>query len=111
MNLLPSHPILSCQGAGALEKRVLGGDETKEWSAMLRAGAAIAAAVRRDFEEIGGFRANGRVFVLAGKGHNGGDALIAARIILEKFPGARAEVLFAFGQRGLRPLATRAWRE
>jgi NAD(P)H-hydrate epimerase len=106
-----SHPILSCKEAGALEKRLLGGDETSEWPAMLRAGAAIAAAVLRDSEEIGGFRAGGRVLVLVGKGHNGGDALIAARITLEKFPAARAEVLFVFGERKLRPLAARAWQE
>jgi NAD(P)H-hydrate epimerase len=49
--------------------------------------------------------------VLVGKGHNGGDALIAAQALLEKFPSARAEVLFVFGVRPLRPLAARAWRE
>ena len=78
---------------------------------MQRAGRAIAAAALRDFREIGGFPAGGRVLVLAGKGHNGGDALIAAHAILEKFSGARAEVVFTFGSRALRPLAARAWRE
>lgn len=106
-----AHPILSCAEAGTLEKRVLGGDEAKEWAAMQRAGRALAAAVLRDAEEIGGFRADGRLLVLAGKGHNGGDALIAARAILERFPHARAEVCFVFGERTLRPLARRAWRE
>jgi NAD(P)H-hydrate epimerase len=71
----------------------------------------VAAAALADFEEIGGFPEKGRVLVLAGKGHNGGDSLIAARTILERFPGARAEVLFALGERALRPLARRAWRE
>jgi len=37
MNRPASHPILSCQEAGALEKRLLGGDEGKEWPAMLQA--------------------------------------------------------------------------
>ena len=78
---------------------------------MRRAGGAIAAAVGRDFQEIGAFPAVGRVLVLAGKGHNGGDALIAAQAILEQFPRMRAEVRFAFGSRALRPLAARAWRE
>ena len=106
-----SHPILTCAEARDVEQKIFGGDEAKEWPAMQRAGRAIAAAVLRDFEEIGGFPANGRVLVLAGKGHNGGDALIAAHAILEEFPAARAEVIFVFGERALRPLAARAWRE
>lgn len=111
MNLLPSHPILSCHEARQCEDRLFGGEEEREWPAMQRAGQAIAAAVGRDLREVGGMRADGRVLVLAGKGHNGGDALIAARAMLADFPAARAEVLFAFGSRRLRPLAARAWRE
>jgi hydroxyethylthiazole kinase-like uncharacterized protein yjeF len=104
-------PILSCAEAAAFEQRLFGGDEGREGPAMERAGAALAQAVLRDFREIGGFPAAGRILVLAGKGHNGGDALITARRILEGFPGARADVVFVFGERGQRPLAQRAWRE
>ena len=78
---------------------------------MQRAGRAVAAAVLSDYEEIGEFPPKGRVLVLVGKGHNGGDALIAAQAILERFPGMQAEVIFAFGSRALRPLAARAWQE
>jgi NAD(P)H-hydrate epimerase len=106
-----SHPVLTCDEARSLEAGLFDGDEAAEWSAMHRAGAAIADEVLRDFEEIGSFPADGRVLVLVGKGHNGGDALIAAQRLAERFPGARAEVVFAFGERMLRPLATRAWRE
>lgn len=110
--MLPgSQPIVSCDEARRIEDAIFGGNETKEWPAMQRAGRAIAAAVRRDFEELGGFPAAGRILVLAGKGHNGGDALIAAQALLEIFPAAQASVLFAFGERALRPLAARAWRE
>lgn len=111
MNLPPSHPILSCAAAGAFEKRFFGGDAGHEWAAMQQAGRAIATAVRHDFAEIGGFRGDGRILVLAGKGHNGGDALIAARTLLQAFPGARAEVRFVFGERALRPLAAQAWQQ
>jgi NAD(P)H-hydrate epimerase len=104
-------PILTCEAAQALEAKLLAGAETQEWAAMLRAGRAIARAVLRDAEEHGGFSANMRMLVLAGKGHNGGDALIAARQILQQFPEATAEVVFAFGERALRPLAAKAWRE
>ncbi|MBL9189075.1 MAG: bifunctional ADP-dependent NAD(P)H-hydrate dehydratase/NAD(P)H-hydrate epimerase [Opitutaceae bacterium] len=111
MKTPPSHPILSSDETRSLEAKLFAGDEALEWSAMQRAGRAIAAAVLRDFQELGGFPAAGRILVLAGKGHNGGDALIAAQAILAQFPAARAEVIFAFGSRALRPLAARAWRD
>jgi NAD(P)H-hydrate epimerase len=105
-----AHPVLTNEEARELEGRLFGGDEAKEWPAMQRAGRAIAEAILRDFQEIGGFPANGRILVLVGKGHNGGDALIATQAILEKFPQAQADVVFVFGQRALRPLAARAWQ-
>ena len=105
-----AHPVLLCDEAKALETRMFGGDEAKEWPAMQRAGRAIADAVLRDFLEMGGFPAAGRILVLAGKGHNGGDALLAAQAILERWPAATAEIVFVFGSRCLRPLATRAWQ-
>jgi hydroxyethylthiazole kinase-like uncharacterized protein yjeF len=108
---LSSHPILTCDEARALEERLFAGDETREWAAMQAAGRAVAAAVLDDFKEIGGFPADGRVLVLAGKGHNGGDALLATHAILARFPAARADIVFAFGERAMRPLAARAWRE
>ena len=113
MSALPaSDPILSCAEARAFEAARFGGDEALEWPAMQRAGRALAAAVLRDFLEIGGFPpAEGRVLVLAGKGHNAGDALLAAGELLKDFPGATVDVLFIFGERALRPLAARAWRE
>jgi ADP-dependent NAD(P)H-hydrate dehydratase / NAD(P)H-hydrate epimerase len=111
MNSGWSDPILTCAAARALEARLFGGDEEREWAAMQRAGAGVARAVLTDFREIGGFPDGGRVLVLAGKGHNGGDALLAAKAILGQFPAAQATVLFACGERALRPLAARAWRE
>jgi hydroxyethylthiazole kinase-like uncharacterized protein yjeF len=107
---IPSVPVLSPDAALALETALLGGDERKEWKAMVQAGRSVAQGILRDFEEIGGFPAGGRILVLAGKGNNTGDALIAAREILERHPKAEADVLFAFGPRGLKPLAARGWR-
>src|SRR5581483_11497421 len=111
MSLPASAPILSCAEARAREKKLFAGDEAAEWKAMQRAGRAIGGGVLADFAEIGGFSPAGRLLVLAGKGHNAGDALLAAKFILEKYPAARAEVIFAFGERSLRPLAARAWQE
>lgn len=106
-----SHPVFSCKEALAWERRLLVGGETAEWAAMRRAGAAVARGLERDAREIGGVPAAARVLVLAGKGHNGGDALLAARELLRDRPAARATVLPVFGERAWRPLAARAWRE
>ena len=78
---------------------------------MRNAGRAIAEAALRDLGEVGGWPPSGRLLVLVGKGHNGGDALIAAQAVLARHPESRADVVFVFGSRGLRPLAARAWRE
>ena len=110
MNPAWSDPILSCPEAKALEARLFGGNEEHEWAAMERAGAGVAAAVLEDFKEIGGLPSTGRVLVLAGKGHNGGDALLAAATILTSHPAASADIVFVLGERALRPLAARAWR-
>ncbi|MBM3856054.1 MAG: NAD(P)H-hydrate dehydratase, partial [Verrucomicrobia bacterium] len=107
----PSHPILLSADAQRLESRLMGGDEAREWPAMQLAGRALARAICRDSAEIGGLRTDGRLLALVGKGHNGGDALIATQALLERFPAAQADVLFAFGSRALRPLAARAWQE
>jgi len=109
--MVVAHPILTCAEAKDFEAAFFGGDEEREWAAMQKAGAAVGEAVLKDFLEIGGFPSAGRVLVLAGKGHNAGDALIAARKIRELHPQACIEVRFVFGERVLRPLAQRAWRE
>jgi hydroxyethylthiazole kinase-like uncharacterized protein yjeF len=110
MSLSSSIPILICAEASAWEKKLFAGDEAAEWAAMQRAGGAVGAAVLLDFLEIGGFPPAGRLLVLVGKGHNGGDALLAAKFILGENPLASAGVIFAFGERTLRPLARRAWQ-
>jgi NAD(P)H-hydrate epimerase len=109
-SLIPSHPVLSSDQARSLESGLFGGDERSEWGAMLLAGRATADSVLGDIAEIGGFPDAGRILVLAGKGNNAGDSLIAARELLGRFQAASADVLFAFGPRRLRPLALRAWR-
>ena len=109
MNSSASHPILSCAEAKAWEHHRLGGDPERAWAAMQRAGAAVARGMIEDFREIGGLPPRARLLVLAGKGHNGGDALLAAKTILELHPEARAAVLLCFDESQLRPLAQRAY--
>ncbi len=102
-----SAPVLSCAEAGAWEKKILH-DEAAEWTAMAAAGRGIAHAILEDFREIGGLPAVARLLVLAGKGNNGGDALLVAATILAEYPGAHAVVVPCFGLDRLRPLARRA---
>ena len=108
MSSLPSSPVLTSAQAKVWESALLK-DDAAEWAAMQRAGAAVAAAIAEDFKEIGGLPAEARILVLAGKGHNGGDALLAAVELLRRFPQVSAEVVFVFGESALRPLAARAW--
>lgn len=110
MDRVPSHPVLSCAEAKAWETALLR-DEVAEWSAMQRAGAALAEAMVADFKEIGGLPGAARLLVLVGKGHNGGDALLAAEGLLRDRPSASADVVFVFGEASLRPLAARAWQD
>lgn len=106
-----AHPILSCEQSRALENRLLGQDDTRVWTAMLAAGRGVANAIARDFLELGGLPRSASILVLAGKGHNAGDALIAARDLLARCTDACASIVFVFGERALKPLAARAWRE
>lgn len=108
---LVSQPVLSCQEAGTFETQFFQGDEMREWQAMQQAGHLLAEAIEEDAREIGGLGTNPRLLVLVGKGHNGGDALIAARKLLAEHPRARADIVFLLGERTLRPLARRAWEQ
>ena len=84
-----THPILSCREAQELERRLLDGDEKSEWEAMNRAGRSLGREILQDFGEIGDFPESARILVLAGKGHNGGDAILAADEILSERKGVR----------------------
>lgn len=105
-----AHPILSVEATKALEQSLFAGDEKAEWAAMQAAGRAVASGVLEDFEEIGVFPEKGTVLILAGKGHNAGDALLAAAHVLNKRSQARADIWLVFGSRALRPLALRCWQ-
>jgi NAD(P)H-hydrate epimerase len=107
MSRVPSHPVLTCAEARAWESGLLQG-EAAEWDAMQRAGTAVACAIAQDFREIGGLPDDSRILVLVGKGHNGGDALLAVRALLLDRPKASAAVVLCLGAATLRPLAARS---
>lgn len=95
-------PLLSCAAAADLEARLLT-DEAVVVEVMHRAGRALAAAVERDFYWWREWPEAPRVLILAGKGHNAGDALLAASALAESFTELSATVLWVFGREGLKP--------
>lgn len=106
-----SHPVLSCAEAAVWENRLLGGSESAEWSAMSLAGQSVGESILADAEEIGGLADDGHLLVLCGKGHNGGDALLALQAILRSRSVATACVFVVPGFAALRPLVRRVVEE
>ncbi|MCC5023953.1 MAG: NAD(P)H-hydrate dehydratase [Candidatus Synoicihabitans palmerolidicus] len=108
-----SHPILDCDAAARFERTRFGGEDALEWPAMILAGKAVGRGVVAELAVAGVTvqnRTRGRVLILVGKGHNGGDALLAASELLRKGSAWQMEVGFVFGQNRLRPLALKAWQ-
>lgn len=101
-------PVMSCAEAKAFEKAFFSRAEMTEEAAMRAAGTAVGAGVLR---ECAGADFS-RLAVLAGKGHNGGDAVRAAtRIFAEK----KCRVLLVFfaaeNAGGLAPLTRKFLEE
>ncbi len=99
---IASHPILSCSAAAEYESAYFSSGQESEDVVMYRAGRAVAEAIEDDFEEVSGFPAQGKAVVLAGKGHNAGDALICANTLLDRHPDLELLVLLAFPVEDLR---------
>jgi len=106
-----AHPVLTLEEAKAFEAALFQGDVEAEWRAMNAAGAALGRAVLTDWTELSPWPPKARLLVLAGKGHNGGDALLAAKAILAAHRDAVADVVLVFGAAALKPLALRAYQE
>ena len=87
--------LLTCEEMHAAEEAVFATGVSAE-SLMNRAGLGMAEAVRQFFPMPG------RLVVVGGKGHNAGDALVAAKHLAGD--GWRVSVRFAFPSAELRPL-------
>lgn len=108
MKNLPLDPILSCEEALAFEAGYFNGDEELEWQAMNQAGELLGDSLLRDMRELRTIPHRPRILVLVGKGHNGGDALIAAKRFLKTIPTARAVIWPLSNWENCRPLCQRA---
>ncbi len=81
-------PVLSCKEAEDFESKIFGGQSCLEASAMEKAGRACTKTFLEEFGRI--IPNSAKLLVLSGKGHNGGDAIWAARSILEDRPQSSA---------------------
>lgn len=98
---------MTAEGAAAWEAHLLK-DETAVWNAMNRAGRALADAVELDLHEVWSRPRRLFLLVLAGKGHNAGDALIAANELLRRGTAGRVEVVCARPRSDWKALTARA---
>ncbi|MEL0120275.1 MAG: NAD(P)H-hydrate epimerase, partial [Opitutae bacterium] len=103
------HPILTCAESLNLEHSLLAADPEKEWEAMNLVGQKLAHQILLDFNELRPFPRDPSILVLAGKGHNGGDALLAAHQLLKSRPRGHITVLPVRPPGQLRPNTLRAF--
>lgn len=94
MNPPALHPVLSCAEARDFERAWFAGDAdgSRVREAMRRAGAGVASEIRSLMDEAGFDRLP--LVVLCGKGRNAGDALIAARALLDRTDAITAQLAF-----------------
>lgn len=93
--------LVTCEEMRAAEEAVFATGVSAD-SLMERAGLGMAGAVRQFFP------VPGRLVIFAGKGHNAGDALVAARHLAGD--GWEIAVRFAFSVQELRPLTAAKWK-
>ncbi|MBK1877885.1 NAD(P)H-hydrate dehydratase [Pelagicoccus mobilis] len=103
-----SHPILSCSASHEWEQELLKSEEDA-WQAMLRVGVKLGRGIR-DFYAMSSFPQSGlRVLALVGKGHNGGDALLAlAALALEEGYLRQVDIVLSSELDALKPNTKRA---
>lgn len=99
------HPVLTSEESQVFEGELFRGNEALQWKAMNHAGRSIADQALLDIREVLGDAPIHNLLLLVGKGHNGGDAIIAARHLLNRFPDAKVKMVFPSGLSHLRLLA------
>lgn len=106
--LKASHPILSCEDSAKLE-RVLLDSDSKIWEAMQSVGRQLGRGILDEYR-LTRFSPDAlSVFALVGKGHNGGDALLALAEMVRR--GAVGKIVLAIAGRltDLKPNTKRAF--
>lgn len=102
-----SDPVLSCKEAAEHEKTVLDSDE-KVWNAMVKVGRKLGRGTLVEYSFSRYSKNVLSVLGLIGKGHNGGDALLAIEEMARKGAVGRVVLLLSGSESGLKPNTTRA---
>lgn len=108
MNPRYHHPVLSCCKAQAWEGELLKTEEAS-WDAMRAVGIKLGRGIMSAYAMTSFPQRGLRALALVGKGHNGGDALLAlAELALEEGLLDRVVVALATDLRDLKPNTLRA---
>ncbi|NBD39050.1 MAG: NAD(P)H-hydrate dehydratase [Verrucomicrobia bacterium] len=78
---------------------------------MKAAGRAVGASLLRDYLEFAPWPTKPRILVLAGKGHNTGDALVACNRLGEELPGLHVTLLLTTGRENWSELTAACGKE
>ncbi|MGF1531475.1 MAG: bifunctional ADP-dependent NAD(P)H-hydrate dehydratase/NAD(P)H-hydrate epimerase [Puniceicoccaceae bacterium] len=104
------HPILSCQAASALETSYFKSGLDHEAAAMERAGRAVALAIEQSWgERFPHPEDHLPILLLVGKGHNTGDACLAAMYLALRYRQLRFFCLLLYPPEEMRPLTRAAF--
>lgn len=98
-----AHPILNFEQSSKWEKLILKDDERFVGEAMESAGYGIGQCILRDYTMLKVWAEQPQVLVIIGKGHNAGDALIAAEYLHLHRPGMRLKIVAVLGVDDFRP--------
>lgn len=101
------HPILSCSESKAFEDLLFAEDPQKAAMAMETAGKALGKALIRDLGVRLASQAN--CLLLLGKGHNAGDALVAANLLLDELENLSVDVVPLLGHSDFSPAVEPWW--
>ena len=107
---MTKHPILTCAESLDFEQDLLGSDPEKEWVAMNEVADRLAHHILLDFNEFRPMPRDPHILVLAGKGHNGGDALLAAHRLLKSRPRGQVTILPVGNPDNFKPNTHKAFR-
>ncbi|MGB0419320.1 MAG: NAD(P)H-hydrate dehydratase [Opitutales bacterium] len=102
-------PILSCEEAARFEHQFFKG-EPHEWLVMQAAGRQIARHIIQDCKELGTPLSDLNGLVLVGKGHNGGDALLACAELVKWAPDIHWLICLSHAPEQLRPNTLKAFK-